>query len=419
MRAASGIQAGAVPADVRLERWLTVGLGAWAVGVQTLEPVAATGMAMCALAALWSARGRGLEAGRDFLRSWWPIALFMGWSILAPSLALHPPSGTGVARTLDFVGIPLAAWSFSRISAGQRLRVLTAAACVLLLSCGAATLQHFGIWPSGDELRALSFLRIPIDRMYEPVPGTTDRFMAGGLLFHRLKFAHVGGLAVIVLGATGMATAGRPRAFLLGSAALALGAILAFPFARAASAALIVSCALVIVLSMRRRRIALLLGAGLVLVAGSGVLVYAPLRERFLRSASADGNGDRELLLGAGVKALTSHPITGLGPGRFKVGQWVPPDAPVPVREHVGKSHNQFLSMSAETGIPGALLFALMLFALARRIDLSGPAGVASAGALCFFVLLSLVHDPLFHSHFSMALPLVLGPGMRRPKENS
>ncbi|MGA9523978.1 MAG: O-antigen ligase family protein, partial [Myxococcaceae bacterium] len=300
------------------------------------------------------------------------------------------------------------------IGGARTSRVLAVGAGVFLVSCAVAGLQHFGVWPSSDAMRALAFTKIPFDRVYEAVPGAEGRFMAGGLLFHRLKFAHVGGLAVVGLLAFALRSTGRTRARLLTAAALGMGAILMFPFARAASAALAGASLLVLVLASRRRRQALVLGSVLVVLGAAAVASQGPLRARFLSSFESDGNGDRTSLLKAGVSVVRAHPLSGVGAGRFKVRDWAPEQASDHVRSHPGMAHNQLLSMAAQVGVPGALLFLFLLAWLVRKLDATRPEGIASLGALAFFVLLSGVHDPLFHAPFSMALPLMLGLGAYR-----
>ena len=83
------------------------------------------------------------------------------------------------------------------------------------------------------------------------------------------------------------------------------------------------------------------------------------------------------------------------------------------MREHRGKSHIQFLSIAAEQGVPGLVAFLVMLAAVARRLRPGNPAGVAAIGALVFFLMLSTLHDPLYHAPFSMALVLMLAAGVR------
>ncbi|NMO22657.1 hypothetical protein HG543_48545 [Pyxidicoccus fallax] len=137
------------------------------------------------------------------------------------------------------------------------------------------------------------------------------------------------------------------------------------------------------------------------------------MRNRFASSLTHEGSGDRMMLLRAGVDAVKLHPVTGTGAGRFRAGEWVPDTAPIAVREQRGKAHNQLLSIAAELGFPGLVFFLMLLVAVARRMTLAHPAGVAGVGALCFFLLLSAVHDPLFQAPFSMALVLAFAVGVR------
>src|SRR5262249_57638826 len=93
--------------------------------------------------------------------------------------------------------------------------------------------------------------RIPFWRVYEPVAQADGRFMAGGLLFHRLKFAHVGGLAVLASCVLGLAARGALRALGLACALIGFVSVLEFPYARAASVALLVALSVALILSLK------------------------------------------------------------------------------------------------------------------------------------------------------------------------
>lgn len=84
------------------------------------------------------------------------------------------------------------------------------------------------------------------------------------------------------------------------------------------------------------------------------------------------------------------------------------------VKDNPGKAHNQYLSMAAETGIPGAIFFVILLgwfMAQAR----TRPYGALTQGAIVFFAIVSLAHDPLFQAPVSMALVLAIGLGLATP----
>jgi hypothetical protein len=72
---------------------------------------------------------------------------------------------------------------------------------------------------------------------------------------------------------------------------------------------------------------------------------------------------------------ITEHPLTGVGSGNWKVAVLQYENLRVPTEAfneftYMYKNHNDFLEITAETGIPGGLLFisviALILFALIR-----------------------------------------------------
>ena len=397
-----------------LERWFLVFLCLWGVGCLFLEALAAVGLVGCALGALVAARWGGVTL-RGALRAWAPLVAFLAWALLAPLLSGHPPSGTGVARLLDFAGIPVAAVAFGHLSEARRVRVAWVLGGVFLASCAVAGLQHFGVWPAPEDWAPLAWTRLPFDRVYEAVPGTESRFMAGGLLFHRLKFSHIGGMAVVFALGVGLRLQGRRRVVALSVAAVGLVSVGLFPYARAASVALVAVMGLVVLLGLPRR-VAVPTCATVLGLAVLALALNPPLRERFLDSATEQGSGSRSALLETGLCAVRESPLTGVGPGRFQARLWATPDMPQQAREHPGKSHNQFVSMAAETGVPGAMLFVVLLGWLAWRFPRNRPEGLGALGALAFFCLLSLLHDPLFHTQASQAFALVLGAGLSGPR---
>jgi len=240
--------------------------------------------------------------------------------------------------------------------------------------------------------------------------------MGGGLLFHRLKFAHVAGLGAIWALAVALRLKGRAQVAALGVCVLTLLSVLVFPYARAASAALGVALALMLLRERRHRRLALGFGGAFALVLVLVLSLHGSFRARLLSAATDRGSGDRHELVAAGLRAVRTHPLVGTGLGHFRVGEWARPEAPVSVREHRGKAHNLFLSAAAETGAVGLALLLVLLVWLVRRTAASAATlGGAGLATVAFLLLLGLVHDPLFHAEVSLAFMLCLGLALAPP----
>jgi len=389
---------------VKLTRALAISTAVWAVGVQLNELIAAIGCYATTLLVLLVRRPTLAD-----VRRWWPLAAFIGWGLCVPVLGGKLPTGAGVARLCDWLLLPVAAVAVTQLGDVARRRVLIAAGSVAVLSCIAAGFQHFGLWPSEETMAALlGWTKIPYSRVYEPVPDSDGRFMAGGLAFHRLKFAEV--TALVVLAAAALR---RPVAFAV--AALGFVSVLVFPAARASAGALVLSLAG----TARPRWLAAVL-----VIAAVGLVALTPgLRERFLSSVTAKGSGERTGMLQAGLDAVIAHPLTGVGLGRFKPALFAREDSAPEVFENAGKAHNQFLSVAAEGGVPHAVLFVVLLGWIGLLLFRSkkGPltpslsptrgegARIAGLAAIFFFTLLCLAHDPMFHAVMVQAVALLLG----------
>lgn len=394
----------------RLQRVTAFCLGVWACGVQVHELFATIGAwstTICAVVLLV------LERRSTELKAWWPVGAFLLCALGLPLGGGHAPTGTGLARLLDIVFLPAAAVVVVRVERRLLERVAVAAGVVLLISCAAAAVQYFGLWPRSETFSSLWWAQVPTDRVYEPVPGRADRFMGGGLLLHRLRFANVTSLLAVLAFARALRRRERRGPF-IALAAIAALSVAAFPHARAALAALVVGLVVVVVTALERRRLALAGAAAVVVGAVMMIVSIDSVRTRFAGALEA---ADRSLLASAGVAAVQSAPVTGLGAGRFRPGDWLPTDAPVEVRAHLGKAHNQFLTIAAELGTPSMLWFVAVLALCAAQAVKAGRDGAGALGALVIIVGLSLLHDPLFHAEASMALFGGLGAalGFSRP----
>lgn len=395
---------------------MVAGLALWAAGVQLAEAVASAGALLALAGALGDALARG--AFKDWKAvelGWRPLFALLGWGLLwQPLFSWSLPTGFGAARLLDHLGVPVAAWAAARVAPRALARVGVLAGAVLLVSCLAAGLQHFGVWPAREAFTALEWTRQPFERVYEPAPGAEGRFLAGGLLFHRLRFAHVTALGALLALAVALRATGRARLFAGLVAAVGLGSVAVFPGARAAFVAAVFAGAVLVLLFAGSKKAAAL-SVGALALASAALLAASPaLRSRLLESASLKGSGDRAGLVRAGVAAIEAHPLVGVGAGRFRAADWAPEDTSHFAREHGGKSHNILLTAAAELGLPGALLLAWWLLFLGRRFWRAGGDARAGLAVLALLLALGVLHDPLFHAEVSLAFALGLGLCARR-----
>jgi hypothetical protein len=384
-------------------QWLPWALGLWAVGVQVHELLATVG------AWLTFALTLPLLERRD-AKTWAAVGGLVAWCLVVPTLG-HFPTGTGVARALDFLLIPAAAIAVSSLDGAALTRVGYAAATALVVSTVVAGLQHVGFWPGLATLEPLAWTHLPFSRVYETVPGRDDRFMAGGLLLHRLKFANVTAVACVVGAYVVQRRVPSWRLFAVATLVGLVGVSI-FPHARAASVAVVLSMAVVWVAAAANRVRAALGALALVGLSAGLVLVSPSVRARFEQSWSSEGSGERRSITQGGLNAIASAPVGGVGLGRFRPGLFLPDDAPAQAREHPGKAHDQFITLAAEAGLPAAAwLIALLVTWLVlglRRL----PGGALLVGGVTLFALLGLLHDPLFHAESSFALMLLLGAGL-------
>ncbi len=312
-----------------IERWLFGSLLLWAVGSFTLEGLASIGLGCCVAGTVIDLWWRRAELRpKEWAVAWAPLIAFASWWVLAPLFAARFPTGTGLARLGDWLALPLGIHAFGRLSSPARRWLAIAGGVAFALSCAVAGLQHFGVWPRPEWFEALAWTRYPFYRVYEEVPGSSGRFMAGGLLSHRLKFAHTGALAVLCAVAVGLRVQGRDRIAAFALAGAGTVAVWMFPFARMASAALAVALVIALTLQHPRRKRGLAIGIALLAVGAAAVLVNRPLRDRFSSGITAQGSGERGELLATGVRAVRANPIVGIGLGQFRPAKFATPATP-------------------------------------------------------------------------------------------
>jgi len=284
-----------------------------------------------------------------------PLAIFIGWTLLAVVFSADPRAGTPQIRKLILFLIPLLVASTFRSVAQIR-------AMVLIWGCvaSASALRSFyQFWLKYQQAKAVhkNFYDYYVS---ERITGFTSHWMTFGgeemivlllllsFLFFSLasKWTPLGWSCVVVLGIS--LVLGMTRSiFLLG---LPLGA-----------------CYLV----WFWKRWLLVLAPAALLVA----LLIAPLRERVLSifqpHGQTDSNMHRTITRRTGWQMVKSHPLFGLGPEVMKdrrvFESYVPADIPRPLPTGwYGHLHNIYLQYPAERGIPALLALFWIIGKMAR-----------------------------------------------------
>jgi putative inorganic carbon (HCO3(-)) transporter len=111
-----------------------------------------------------------------------------------------------------------------------------------------------------------------------------------------------------------------------------------------------------------------------IIAVGAALIFFAPSGpvQRLLHPTQGDKESSdiRLLLWQSGLNMIRSHPLAGVGLGRFKAVSlaYAPPGTTTPELKHI--AHNTYLEMAAEIGVPGLLAFVAILFFTYRSAGL-------------------------------------------------
>lgn len=165
---------------------------------------------------------------------------------------------------------------------------------------------------------------------------------------------------------------------------------LALTFSRAGLIALGVAMTFVLFKAARERRFQILIASSVLIV-----LIAAFLPAAFWSRAGSivpsiqrqeDTFGLRVSLWKAGIRMVADHPITGVGPGNFKVA--LPKYAQGVMMGRGLGAHNSYVSVAAEMGTVGLALFLLLHVIVLRRIHRASAEAVRSDNKdIAFFAL--------------------------------
>lgn len=211
-------------------------------------------------------------------------------------------------------------------------------------------------------------------RTRELVPAPDSGYRVAGFFAHRLTFANVFSVTGIFLWAFAFRKetwAGQAlRRWFILLAAIAAMVASALTYSRGPIAAIIIGLILTALIGGRKYAWR---SVGIVVVAVTALLLLRPgltarFSESFQQEVHGTYEGSRLYIWKHSLQIIEAHPIFGVGKGNFKpeYGKLLGPDVPAfRIQAH---AHNDVLTVMANSGIPGALLFVALWAAVLTGI---------------------------------------------------
>lgn len=363
-----------------IDRLNTLGIFIFAIGVMTGEGIALAGAGVCLLGLLAKERNLLRRHSKGFL------ALLLLWLFLFVSTtwAARPLRSGAPWSALHLALFPIALMSWQRLRVGTQNKVLGLLLILASVSAVLAVTQYFGLFQDSDL--DVNNRVVSTHRVLEPA--TPGRFKAGGLHFHRLRYAHTLvplGLAAVMSGWSRARQARQLGYLAFGCVAALLLTSLAMTFTRASWIALSVGISLLFISrgwTSRTRGIAalFLLSLGLLLP---------------LALFSFGKPEDRSFAWHTSLRLFAAHPLLGTGYGGYTTAalQLLGGLHPMYPLLHID-AHSSWLQLLAEGGLLGTLLFVI---AGAYFTALGGAVSAAQLAVLGSLMSLGIVHNLGFH----------------------
>ena len=329
---------------------------------------------------LWRGDARTRELGPLT----WPLAAFLAWSGVSLLWSDGPRQG---AVTLAAFLLPFGLLALMVARLPWQRRWLTALTVQLIAMAGVFAAIGVYQWATRDVFWNP---KVIVSNAYAPFFRVNSVFWDPSMYGRFLVVAIVVALVVALYGQ------GRDWVY-AGAAIVGLWVGLLFSFSQSSFVALIAGVIGAIALSWQRRAVIALACAAVALLA-AGFVVPSVRAEILDNTDRATGN--RSSLVREGTRIAVDHPLGGVGLGGFKsaYGEQVGFRAADPAR---AASHNTPVTVAAETGLPGLLLFgwlvATALWLPFRRASRS----FAGRASLCFgLALVAILVHSLFYNAF-------------------
>ena len=314
----------------------------------------------------------------------WPLAAFIAWA--GVSLLWSDGARQGaVSLAAFYLPFGLLALMLARLPWQRRwLKALT-----LQLIGMAVVFAGIGIyqWLTRDVFWNP---KVIIGNVYAPFYRVNSLFWDPSIYGRFLVVAILVALVAVLYG-------NRRDSIVAALTVVALWIGLVFSFSQSSFVALVAGVLAAIALSWERRAV-VALGLAVVALLAAGFVVPSVRAEILDNTDRATGN--RSTLVTEGLRIAGDHPVGGVGLGGFKsaYGERVGFRAADPAR---AASHNTPVTVAAELGIPGLLLFGWLVATALWLPFHRASRSFAGRASLCFgLALLAILVHSLFYNAF-------------------
>ena len=415
----------------------------WAMGAMFAEVLSQFANGMALILALASCRARQQPLPTRLRRVVALSLALAAWQAISPlvtwCLGIHPelPPMRRYGQVFDTAAL-------AAIACVVQLRVPWRAifgisAVGWIGHASAALFQHMGAWPAWLS-EWTSYKANPL-RLQEnfAAPGEPAQRAGLGFYYHRLKLAHHAvaffgiALALVQSASRRLRTSGIALVLLLAGCVYV-------SYARASLGALLLLFGCSLLLALGRRALAPILAVTLLI---GGLVAFSPSwQQRFSKLSGSWIGLDRRFSWTAAATLARQHPLTGVGFGNhqqavaLRIERPLPSQPPGPLFDRYLSSlsrylntelvtldaHNILLTVFAETGLIGLVLYVLLqvslFLALWERHRNKQLIATAAILALIGFHCLGSVHYLPFHTGVFLSFTLIWGLGLapRQPR---
>ena len=327
---------------------------------------------------------RGNGRARELGPLAWPLAAFLAWAGISLLWSDGARQGA-VSLAAFYLPFGVLALLFARLPWQRRwLKAL-----VVQLIAMAVVFAGTGVyqWVTRDVFWNP---KVIISNAYAPFYRVNSLFWDPSIYGRFLVVAILVALVTMLYGA-------RRDSIAAAVVVVALWVGLVFSFSQSSFVALVAGVLGAIALSWERRAV-IALGVAVVALLAAGFVVPSVRAEILDNTDRATGN--RSSLVREGLRIARDNPLGGVGLGGFKsaYGERVGFRAADPAR---AASHNTPVTVAAELGLPGLLLFAWLLSTALWLPFRRASRSFAGRASLCFgLALLAILVHSLFYNAF-------------------